>query len=168
MDPIEQERIVKKELCAFIDALQVDDLPLSGDVQRVLHYIHVHLFEESLTMHDVLEQCHVRSHSFNARFKFELSTAGWGQVTIWGYIQQQRVAAAKRLLSHKEIALFLVAVSVGFKHYETFTRVFKRYTDTSPLTFRNQIAASPGQASGASRQGKWSGQPVKHKPGRFL
>ena len=139
MNPIEQERIVEEELFAFIQTLEIRDPQLSGDVQRALCYIHTHLFEESLSMYYVLEQCHVRSHSFNARFKFELLKSGQGRTTIWEYIQQQRVGAAKRLLQHKEIELFLIAVSLGFKHYETFTRVFRRYNNASPSTFRNGL-----------------------------
>ena len=140
MNPIEQERVVEEELSAFIQTLEIRDPHLSGDVQRALCYIHDHLFKETLTMYYVLEQCDVRSHSFNARFKFELLKSGRGRTTIWEYIQQQRVGAAKRLLQHKEIELFLIAVSLGFKHYETFTRVFRRYTNASPSTFRNGLS----------------------------
>ena len=141
-------------------------MPLSSDVQRVLRYIHNHLFEESLTIHGVLEQCHVRSHSFNARFKYELLKSGQGPMTIWDYIQQQRVEAAKRLLRHKEIELFLIAISLGFKHYETFTRVFKRYANESPSAFRHQLThnalsirggKSSGQIVRANHQGQSSG-----------
>ncbi len=139
MNPIEQERIVEEELSAFIQTLEIRDPHLSGDVQCVLRYIHDHLFQESLTVNEVLEQCHVRSHSFYTRFKFELLNSRWGRTTIWNYIQQQRVEVAKRLLQHKEIELFLIAVSLGFKHYETFTRVFRRHTNAAPSTFRNGL-----------------------------
>ncbi len=166
MGPIEQERLVEEELCVFIQTLRTTASSLPDDVQRVLDYMHEHLFEEALTMHDVLARCHVRSHSFNARFKFALFQAGWGQTSMWGYIQQQRVEAAKRLLQHQEIALFLIAVSVGFKHYETFTRVFRRYANESPSSFRHRLARnalpnhrgeSPGRIVRINHQGESSG-----------
>ena len=139
MGPLEQERFVDTELNNYTQTLCLDDPCLSDDVRRVLRYIHAHLFEESLSMQQVLKQCHIRSHSFNARFKFELFRSGWGRTTIWTYIQQQRVEAAKRLLEHEGIELFLIAVRLGFRHYETFTRVFRRYANESPSAFRNRL-----------------------------
>ena len=170
MNPIEQERIVEEELSAFIQTLEIRDPQLSVDVQRALCYIHDHLFKETLTMYYVLDQCHVRSHSFNARFKFELLKSGRGRTTIWEYIQQQRIRAAKRLLQYKEIELFLIAVSLGFKHYETFTRVFRRYTNESPSAFRHRMAHNAwpihrGESSGGivrrNRQEESSGGIVR-------
>lgn len=152
MDPIQQEHLVEEELRAFMQALWFDYSRLSSDVRLVLQYIDSHLFEESLTVDDVLRQCHIRSHSFHARFKFELLGGGWGRMSIWEYVQRRRVEAAKWLLRHEELELFLIAVSIGFKHYETFARVFKRYTTKTPTAFRE----TQRRFVRAGRQGKSS------------
>ena len=98
--------------------------------------------------------------------KFELLNSGWGRTAIWDYIQRQRIEAAKQLLKHREIELFLVAVSLGFKHYETFTRVFRRYAKESPSSFRNRLVYNAwpihrGESSGGivrvNRQDESSG-----------
>jgi AraC family transcriptional regulator len=59
--------------------------------------------------------------------------------TIGEYIQNLRIEFATKLLLNKEIPLSEIALSAGFSDQSHFTRMFKRFTGTTPGEFRKTI-----------------------------
>ena len=55
------------------------------------------------------------------------------------YVQHLRVEAAKRLLHHDELTATSAALAVGYEHYRTFARMFKRHAGCSPSAFRDSL-----------------------------
>ena len=59
--------------------------------------------------------------------------------TIGRYIQRRRVQYASELLLQKELPLSQIALSSGFSDQSHFTRIFKRFTGTTPGDFRKKL-----------------------------
>jgi AraC family transcriptional regulator len=52
------------------------------------------------------------------------------------FVQQQRVAAAQRLLRRGDLSIAQIAVSVGFANQSHFTQVFRQWTGVTPGQWR--------------------------------
>lgn len=52
------------------------------------------------------------------------------------YITAQRIALSVRYLEETNISVTDVAVLCGFDNYSYFTRIFKRFTNETPLNYR--------------------------------
>ena len=101
---------------------------------EALSFIHHRLFKESLNANAVYE--HFHTSRFRLRFK---QAVGMG---VRAYIEHTRLLVAARLLSYPEIDLYLIASAVGYSHYATFFRAFKRRVGTPPSTYRETFAAA--------------------------
>ena len=55
------------------------------------------------------------------------------------HIQQKRLEKAKELLSTTSLDITQIAYMVGYEYSQSFNKFFKKNTDISPLTFRNQF-----------------------------
>ena len=121
----------------YKDALyNMDVSRMPYDVSCVLRYINDRLFDESLNVNTALANCGVKSHSFNGRFRLEMMKAGLACCTMHKYIHHHRIEASKILLTIPGLDLLLIASSLGFKHYETFIRAFRRNNDMCPSLYR--------------------------------
>ncbi len=56
------------------------------------------------------------------------------------YLQQLRVRAACHLLRDQEYPLAIIAAECGFADQSHFTRVFRKFTETTPAQFRRALA----------------------------
>ncbi|GCE29059.1 hypothetical protein KDA_45430 [Dictyobacter alpinus] len=54
------------------------------------------------------------------------------------FVLHQRLEAARRLLKETDTPLSHIALEVGFPHQSHFTQAFKRYTGTTPRTYRQR------------------------------
>ena len=123
MTPIEQIKIIGHNVGMYKKGLLDTDLSrMPHDVSCVLTHINKSLFDESLNVNSALENCGVKSHSFNGRFRLEMMKVGFEQCTIHKYIHYHRIEASKMLLRIPGLDLLLIASSLGFRHYETFIR----------------------------------------------
>ncbi|MEO7212957.1 helix-turn-helix domain-containing protein [Mucilaginibacter sp.] len=59
--------------------------------------------------------------------------------TAIGHIHQRLVVEAKRRLLHTELSVKQIADELGFEDAAYFNRFFKRLTDATPMTYRQQI-----------------------------
>lgn len=124
---IEQELVQVKE-----EQTLVDGFP--GDVQRVLLYLHDHLFEESCNVNAILECSGATSPSIRARFKYYVG------MKIHQYLTDQRMRAAIGLLQHEALEIYVIAFSVGYANYRTFDRAFKRCVGCTPTAYREKMS----------------------------
>ena len=62
--------------------------------------------------------------------------------SIIGYLTDQRIIEAKKLLIDSLLSLKEVAENVGFEDYNYFSRIFKKKTGYTPTQFRNLVNKS--------------------------
>lgn len=106
---------------------------LPWEVRKILAYIHQHLFEQDLNAAAARLRCRLHNNNISTRFRY---TVGIG---LREYIEAGRLEAAKRLLGHPDLEIYLVAVSVGYRHHETFCRAFQRREGCAPSEYRETI-----------------------------
>lgn len=127
---------IERELSSFrIEQPDCDDTPPS--VRVATEYIHDHLFDPELTVKRLRNQLGLTDSMFSPRFRL------YHGRTPGRYIQHLRVEAAKRLLRRfDELRIAEIALYVGYEHYRTFARLFKRVTGHSPQAYRDQKETS--------------------------
>lgn len=59
-------------------------------------------------------------------------------ITIQQYIQREKTRTACNLLKHSDRSLADIAQYMGFQSQSSFTKVFKRWQNMTPLEYRNQ------------------------------
>jgi transcriptional regulator GlxA family with amidase domain len=116
-----------------------DRLPVAGHgydpellVGRVVTHLNDHLADPSLDLEQLADAAHVSPSSLGRAFRDVLDT------TPWRYVMRRRIDHAKRLLAHTDRPLADIALDAGFYDQAHFSRTFKRFTDTTPGTFREE------------------------------
>lgn len=135
MDVADQFALIENKLASFREDISVrDEAPDS--VRRATTRIHEALFNPALTVTGVREDLGLTGATFSTRFRHHHGC------TPAQYIRRLRVQAAKRLLQHEDLRTADIAFHVGYEHYRTFARVFKRLTGRSPQAFREHRQSS--------------------------
>lgn len=132
----EKEQLVDSWLRDFkVDCSVSNQAPVS--IQLATRHIHERLFDRELTVKDLRAELGLTDSTFSVRFRHHHGR------TPASYIRHLRVEAAKQLLCrYDELRIADVALYVGYEHYRTFNRVFKRVTGETPRAFRKR-AGSP-------------------------
>jgi AraC-like DNA-binding protein len=60
--------------------------------------------------------------------------------TVIIYVQQQRLAKAKKLIANTDTSIAEIALEVGYTDHSYFSRIFKRATGQTPNEFRRQAS----------------------------
>lgn len=60
-------------------------------------------------------------------------------VTFVEYLTNQRIEAAKYLLTHSDKSVTQIGLDTGYQERRYFTKVFQRYTNMTPSDFREQV-----------------------------
>ncbi|WP_103028499.1 helix-turn-helix transcriptional regulator [Salinibacter altiplanensis] len=135
MNVAERVALIEDELAAFREGLSVSD-EAPDSVRLATARIHGSLFDPALTVTDIREDLSLTSTTFSARFRRHHGC------TPACYIRRRRVEAAKSLLQYDDLTIADIAFHVGYEHYRTFARVFKRLTGRSPQAFREHRQSS--------------------------
>ncbi|WP_229521478.1 helix-turn-helix domain-containing protein [Paenibacillus monticola] len=125
------ENAVLDALCDFAD--QVKDTRttmLSRTAAVCQNYIFNHLYEE-LSLDKLAEVAGLNGSYLSQLFKKETGIA------VSDYIQRERIEEAKRLMEYSGVTLSDIATRLHFNDQSYFTKVFKKYTGTTPRQFRN-------------------------------
>jgi two-component system response regulator YesN len=134
LDALTQLRIIRQEREAYLKQLQ-RLYPASATnrlVQKVIEYIHQHFFEDLCTVQHLKDELGIHDHNFSSLFKYHV------HMGIKEYINYHRLALAKRLLKHKGLSIFQVALEVGYSTHEAFTMEFKKHLGCTPSDFQAQ------------------------------
>lgn len=102
-------------------------------VQSMKTYIHDHYPDETLTVNDIAE--HLNYTSAYVCMVYKKATG----MTLNHYINLYRIRVAKELLEDPALKMFDVATRVGYSNENYFSKVFKKYENTSPSDFRRGI-----------------------------
>ncbi|MFF2910741.1 response regulator [Paenibacillus sp. NPDC057934] len=100
-------------------------------VDRAIGYVGQHL-DKSLTRDDIAKHVYLNPDYLDRIFKKETG------ISVTEYVVQERMAVARRLLSNSNLPVYAVALQVGFTNFSHFARIFKKYTNRSPLEFRHE------------------------------
>lgn len=98
-------------------------------IASIIAYISAHL-TEPIAIADLAEILHLNAQYVMRLFKKEMGCP------ILQYITAQRIALSVRYLEETNISVTDVAVLCGFDNYSYFTRIFKRFTNETPLNYR--------------------------------
>ena len=121
-------------LCDFADHVkdnQKSKVPRTSALCQ--NYIFNHLYEE-LSLDKLAEVAGLNASYLSLLFKKETGMA------ISDYIQRERIEEAKRLMEFSAMNLSDIATRLQFNDQSYFTKVFKKYTGTTPKQFRNSRA----------------------------
>jgi len=91
-------------------------------------------------LRELAKACQLNEFSLKRGFK-----ALFG-VPVYGFVLQQRMAAARRALTSGEKSVSEIAYELGYAHPQHFHRVFKKYTGVTPKTLTWGYKQSTDQA----------------------
>lgn len=110
-----------------------------------LAYVDNH-FHEKISLGNVAEYCGMEASSFSHAFKQEHSS------TFREFLLRYRVKKAAELLRHTNASVLEIACAVGFNDPSQFTRMFRRYLDTTPSGFRAEHSSPPRRLAGRAQK----------------
>lgn len=134
LDLEEKQAWIRRELCALSRGRRLATCEAPPDVRRILEDVHRHLFEPRLSVGSCRRRCRLPGNRIVSRFR---RAVGCG---IREYIEAERIRAARRLLAHRQVEVYLIAMSVGYRDLETFCRAFRRQTSSSATEYRRQLS----------------------------
>ena len=134
-DLLDKQELIGEVLSSFRAEIVPPRRELSWEVRAMLRYVHEHLFSPSLNVRAVRVSCRLRNNNVSTRFRCAVG------VGLRDYIEAGRMAAAKRLLRHSDLEIYLIAMSVGYEHQETFCRAFRRQAGCTPSEWRASSGA---------------------------
>jgi transcriptional regulator GlxA family with amidase domain len=117
---VAKQKQIEVELESFRQELRQDLEAVPKNLVRVVEYVQNHLFDPSLNVNAIKSQYCLRDNNFSSAFRTALG------VTPRDYIEILRMDAADRLLRGSDLEIYLIAMSVGYCHQETFFRAFHR------------------------------------------
>lgn len=124
------DHAILNALCDFADHVKESRMAkLSRTVALCQNYIFNHLYEE-LSLDKLAEVAGLNRSYLSLLFKKETG------FTISDFIQFERIVEAKRLIELPGISLSDIATRLHFNDQSYFTKVFKKYTGTTPKQFR--------------------------------
>lgn len=97
----------------------------------VLQYIEEH-FTETISNHELAKLIHLSEDRFNHLFKESMG------MSPLNYINEIRLKKAMYLLKQKEYTVSEVAIEVGFKDFNHFGRLFRRYYGCTPSSMKKK------------------------------
>lgn len=102
-------------------------------IAGILSYISEHLSEQ-MAIGDIADTLHLNPQYVMRLFKKEVGCS------ILQYITAKRIGLAVRLLDETSLSVTDVAAQAGFDNYSYFTRIFKRFTNDTPSSYRKASA----------------------------
>ncbi|MFN8468168.1 MAG: helix-turn-helix domain-containing protein [Caldilineaceae bacterium] len=104
--------------------------PRTGDlVKQAIFYIQQH-FDQPLNRADVADAISVSENYLSQIFRQEMG------ISLWDYLNRQRISHAQHLLESTTISVTGVAVAVGIYDPAYFSRIFHKQTGLSPSAYR--------------------------------
>ncbi|MBE9041840.1 helix-turn-helix transcriptional regulator, partial [Oscillatoriales cyanobacterium LEGE 11467] len=99
-------------------------------LKQAISYIHDRL-DRSFTLNELAAAVQMSPHYFATLFKQSTGR------TPLQYATHCRIEKAKQLLRQGEYPIVEIALQVGFTNQSHFTRVFRKYTQTTPKVYRD-------------------------------
>jgi YesN/AraC family two-component response regulator len=124
------ESYLNEVLYAFTDRVdEIKQQKYTPPIKKCQSYIFKHLYEE-IKLGQMAKLVNMHQNYLSALFKKELG------MYITEYILNQKVEEAKRLLTQTEYQFSEIYTLLNFHDQSHFTKVFKKYTGTTPKKFK--------------------------------
>lgn len=101
-----------------------------GRVSRVLHYLHTR-YAEPITIDMLAENAHISKYYLCHLFR------SYTGMSIIQYLNERRLASARRLLSQTRRSITSIAQDCGFGSPSHFCALFREHEGMTPHDFRN-------------------------------
>jgi AraC-like DNA-binding protein len=111
------------------------DVKHTDTIQKVMEYVSAN-YMKRITLNDISEHVAFSVSYLSRMFKEEKG------INLTSYINEVRVRNAKLLLLDSDTALSQVAYLCGFDDQSYFSKVFKKYTGTTPGKYREKRGIS--------------------------
>ena len=132
---LDKQDLIGEILGSFQAEIRPPPRDLPWEIRSMLAYIHEHLLSLDLNVAAVRKACRLANNNVSTRFRCAMG------VGLRDYIEAGRMSAAKRLLRYEELEVYLIAMSVGYEHPETFCRAFRRHVGCTPSQWRSSSSS---------------------------
>lgn len=105
-------------------------------INEAKKFIALNYFNETLSLNDVSLSVGI-SHSYLSELFKEITNQNF-----ISYLNMYRIEQAKILLSNNDVLIKDIGIKCGFNSTQNFIRVFKKYTNITPLQYRKQVTQS--------------------------
>ena len=112
------------------------DMQYSRNQEAVINaidYIKKNYHNRDISLQKVSSEVSLSHYYFSHIFKDEF------KITFIEYLTKVRMEAAAKLLKNRKLNVNQVAYTVGYQDPNYFSKVFKRYTKTSPIDYRESL-----------------------------
>ncbi|MDY3928404.1 MAG: AraC family transcriptional regulator [Clostridia bacterium] len=122
-----EEKIMNLLNYILFELLDVIDCKKNNvHVAKIIKYINENL-SRTVTLRDVSEYVHLSKEYTAYIFKKEMNK------TVTEYINERKMLLAKDMIKTGKMSLIDVSENLGYENYSYFSRVFKKYFNTSPI-----------------------------------
>jgi AraC-like DNA-binding protein len=136
-EALEVQTYLREALCDFTDRVnEAKHHKYTTPIIECQSYIFTHLYEE-ISLVQLAKVVNMHQNYLSALFKKEVG------LSIKEYILKQKVEEAKKLLTHSEYPLSEIYSWLNFHDQSHFTKVFKKYTGTTPKKFKSKRVDHP-------------------------
>ena len=101
-------------------------------VSKMLYYIEEHI-TENLRLQTISEKMNLSKEYTSYIFKKETGK------TLTDYVNERKILLAREMIQTGEMSLTEIAGYLGFENYNYFSRLFKRYMETSPVVIKKNF-----------------------------
>lgn len=123
---------------SFFDASKVTALSPPKEHEKnqqyiffVKEYINANYFKP-IKISDIASLLHINRSYLYRIFKESTNTS------IQDYLVSIRITKARTLLDETDLSVNSISALIGYAHYPTFFKIFKRHTGLSPVEYRNK------------------------------
>ena len=127
------EEIVFNILNQIADSInQQADQKNSIMINQIKRYVDEN-YSSDISLTDISNALHINYHYVSSYFKTHTNE------NLSTYINKVRIEKAKSLLQDKTIPISHISEMVGFSEHNYFSKVFKKYTNVTPTTYRRKV-----------------------------
>ena len=127
-----KEKCVNMLNYILYELLDVSTIKCDNDhVVRMLYYIEEHITED-LRLQTISAQMNLSIEYTSYIFKKETGK------TLTDYVNERKLLLAKNLIVSGEMSLADIASYLGFENYNYFSRLFKRYMNSTPIMLKKR------------------------------
>ncbi|MFD3450374.1 helix-turn-helix domain-containing protein [Microbacteriaceae bacterium 4G12] len=124
--------VLEDALCTFADRVKAYSArKYSNTITACLNHISKNIYHE-ISLQDLASIVHINPSYLSQLFKKEVG------IPLSEYIQQERIEEAKKLLTLTTYPLSDIYTWLTFKDQSYFTKIFKKFTNTTPRQYRQE------------------------------
>ncbi|WP_436374023.1 response regulator transcription factor [Cytobacillus sp. BC1816] len=129
LKPVNRVELSKVITNIFKDKVEETFTDVSGQFQKILHYVHDHIGQE-VTLKHIADHMFLHPQYIGQLFKSELNQ------TFTDYLTDERLKRAKNLLKNTNLKVYEVAQLSGYKSPKHFMSLFKQEVGLTPKEYR--------------------------------